>query len=208
MNYNKITEIATDRRISIPQLAEKIGMSKRGLYVALKENSMRIDTLEKIAKVLEIPISVFFDSGNENEPGEILKKLETAKENLANQAKSYSELEAKYDNLLIINSLNEKLVESAIRETALKEKIIYLLDDAINSIQFSVDEHLKVSFMNEYPELYEKNDRDAWRNYLKNNQLYKKLMAICKLIEPLFRQRLTSLLENNDLTLDQDLTNL
>jgi len=208
MNYNKITEIATDRRISIPQLAEKIGMSKRGLYVALKENSMRIDTLEKIAKVLEIPISVFFDSGNENEPGEILKKLETAKENLANQAKSYSELEAKYDNLLIINSLNEKLVESAIRETALKEKIIYLLDDAINSIQFSVDEHLKVSFMNEYPELYEKNDRDAWRNYLKNNQLYMELMAICKPIEPWFRQRLTSLLENNDLTLDQDLTNL
>lgn len=61
LNYNKITELTENKRLSIPQLAQKIGMSKRGLYMGIKENSLRIDTLEKIAEALEVPVTVFFD---------------------------------------------------------------------------------------------------------------------------------------------------
>ena len=61
MNYNKITEVLADKHLSVPQLAQKIGMSKRGLYVGIKENSLRIDTLEKIADALEVTVTVFFD---------------------------------------------------------------------------------------------------------------------------------------------------
>ena len=55
-------------------------MSKRGLYVALKENSLRIDTLERIAKALEVPVTIFFsDESNNLDIGELNIEIENLK---------------------------------------------------------------------------------------------------------------------------------
>ena len=60
MNFRYIADLCEQRRISIPELAEKIGISKPGLYRSIQNKSMKIDTLEKIAKALDTPVYYFF----------------------------------------------------------------------------------------------------------------------------------------------------
>jgi transcriptional regulator with XRE-family HTH domain len=60
MNYNKIKEISTSRGISFPQLAEKIGMTKRGFYASIENETLTIKTLERIAESLGIRVDEFF----------------------------------------------------------------------------------------------------------------------------------------------------
>lgn len=60
MEYSKIKSLADKRNLSIPQIASKIGMSKAGLYVAIEKKRLNVDTIEKIAKALSVPVSYFF----------------------------------------------------------------------------------------------------------------------------------------------------
>lgn len=62
MDYSKIKIKAIEKGITIPQLAEKIGMSKAGLYLAIDKKRLTVDTLEKILKVLDLPIDSLFEN--------------------------------------------------------------------------------------------------------------------------------------------------
>jgi transcriptional regulator with XRE-family HTH domain len=61
MNYRKIHSFCIKKGISLAALAEKIGLSRVGFYQAIKKQSLKIDSLEKIAKALDVPIYEFFD---------------------------------------------------------------------------------------------------------------------------------------------------
>jgi len=108
MNYNKITEVLASNHLSVPQLALKIGMSKRGLYVGIKENSLRIDTLEKIAEALDVPVTVFFD------------------EDQIINSKSELELRGEIEKLKSENDLNIKRVKELQESVEDKKRIINL----------------------------------------------------------------------------------
>jgi transcriptional regulator with XRE-family HTH domain len=69
MNFNKIREYCEERKITIPELASRIGISEPGLYQVLRNKSMKVDLLEKISEVLDFPIWTFFDL----DPGKELK---------------------------------------------------------------------------------------------------------------------------------------
>lgn len=43
-------------------MAKKIGLSRGAIYKMINENSTKIETLEKIAETLGVPITVFFDN--------------------------------------------------------------------------------------------------------------------------------------------------
>ena len=60
-NYNKIKELSTEKHIPFNALAEKIGVSRAGLYRTIENQTLSVAVLEKIAKVLEVPITAFFD---------------------------------------------------------------------------------------------------------------------------------------------------
>lgn len=64
MNINKINDLCLKRGITLLQLSKKIGMSN-SFYTTLKTGSLKVETLEKIAEVLEVPIIVFFEDENE-----------------------------------------------------------------------------------------------------------------------------------------------
>lgn len=73
-NLLKIKDIAEQKNISIRELAERVGIRENQIHVMCRTNSTKIDTLEKIAKVLDVPVSEFFDdapaisvSGNHNQ---------------------------------------------------------------------------------------------------------------------------------------------
>ena len=60
-NLFKIKEIARAKRISIKNLAENVGITEQGLQKLIRDNSTKVETLEKIAHELEVPIGYFFD---------------------------------------------------------------------------------------------------------------------------------------------------
>jgi transcriptional regulator with XRE-family HTH domain len=60
MNYEIIKELAKQKGLSIKKLGDEIGMSDSGLYTAFINNTLKIDTLEKIAEVLGVSPSYFF----------------------------------------------------------------------------------------------------------------------------------------------------
>lgn len=60
-NLHKIKDIAEMQGISIRALAEAIGVKENQIHVMVRTNSTKIETLEKIANILRVPIAVFFN---------------------------------------------------------------------------------------------------------------------------------------------------
>lgn len=63
-NLLKIKEFAEKKNIPLEHVAKDSGITVQGLYKIIRENSTKVETLEKIAKSLDVPISVFFEDGN------------------------------------------------------------------------------------------------------------------------------------------------
>ena len=61
MNLLRIKIKSEENGISIRSLSDKIGMSEQNLHRCIREGRIEAGALEKIAAVLEIPISYFFD---------------------------------------------------------------------------------------------------------------------------------------------------
>ena len=109
MDYKALKELITSKRKNIPTLAKEIGMSKPGLYLAIDKERLTVDTLEKIAKALEVPISVFFDEETPN--SETFEQIKTLKRKLhiieGHLFNLYGYNETKLDTLS--NSLRDKV---------------------------------------------------------------------------------------------------
>lgn len=60
-NLLKIKEIAEAQGISIRALADAIGVKENQIHVMVRTNSTKIETLEKIANTLHVPVAVFFN---------------------------------------------------------------------------------------------------------------------------------------------------
>jgi len=61
-NLSIIRELCKEKNISLKKLGEEIGIkTPQGVQRMINENSTTIDRLEKIAKLLEVPIWRFFD---------------------------------------------------------------------------------------------------------------------------------------------------
>ncbi len=92
MNFNKIKSICEEKGLTIPLLADKIGLSEAGLYQSFRNQSMKVDVIEKIAEVLETPIWIFFDL----DPG---SQIDALNEEIAGYKKTIENLEAKMSDI-------------------------------------------------------------------------------------------------------------
>lgn len=63
VNLLKIRTIAKGKKISMRELATAVGITEAGLYGLMSKNSTKVETLEKIAIYLKIPVSTFFEEG-------------------------------------------------------------------------------------------------------------------------------------------------
>lgn len=60
MDVNKrVKSVCDEKRVSIRELAKRIGMSFSGLYTALNNDSLKVITLIKIAEALQVNVIVF-----------------------------------------------------------------------------------------------------------------------------------------------------
>lgn len=60
-NLQKIKDLAETRKISIRELADRVGVKENQIHVMCRTNSTKIDTLEKIAHELGVPTAYFFN---------------------------------------------------------------------------------------------------------------------------------------------------
>ncbi len=63
-NLSIIRQLCVEKKITQKDLARRIGISHNGLQNIMKTGSAKIDTLEKIAEVLDISVLVFFREKN------------------------------------------------------------------------------------------------------------------------------------------------
>ncbi len=84
-NLQIIKSLADKKNITIDRLAELVGLKSGAIYKMISENSTKIETLEKIAMVLEVPTGTFFDDwpGDYTESGQPIIKVKRPKVFLA-----------------------------------------------------------------------------------------------------------------------------
>ena len=63
-NLQKIKEIAEEKNISLSALAGELGITPQALFKLMRNNSTKIETLEKIATILKVPVVSFFEDGD------------------------------------------------------------------------------------------------------------------------------------------------
>jgi len=74
-NLKIISEILRERNISFRLFSEEVGMSESGLKRIIRCNSTRIQSLERIAEVLDVPVGIFFGEGSHrSEPSSALHR--------------------------------------------------------------------------------------------------------------------------------------
>lgn len=126
---NKIRKKLVDHNMTIKDLCYKIGMSENGYAKMMKNESAKLSTLEKIAKVLDVPMQFFFD-GEYN--------LNDSSINIATEGKaSY-----KQDNssMKINNKQNHGTVNNNFEENKYKSSTS---QDDINKLLIATYERIK-----------------------------------------------------------------
>ena len=58
---NRIRKLIDDRKLTIREFAEKIGVSEPGIHNMFRTHDMKVSTLQKIADYFDVPITYFFD---------------------------------------------------------------------------------------------------------------------------------------------------
>jgi transcriptional regulator with XRE-family HTH domain len=74
MDYTKIEELVKSKGWTLGGLAEKIGVTRAGFYRTLEQKTMKVETLEKIAQVLDVPVSEFFDTKDDDLEYDFMKQ--------------------------------------------------------------------------------------------------------------------------------------
>ena len=65
MNYYKIKIELEKRGLSVKDFCRQIDVTEQGFYQMIRNESMKVDVLERISAVLNVPISYWFDAKNE-----------------------------------------------------------------------------------------------------------------------------------------------
>ncbi|PKP22712.1 MAG: hypothetical protein CVU05_02735 [Bacteroidetes bacterium HGW-Bacteroidetes-21] len=89
MISNKIKELIDDKRMSIKELAEKIGYTDVGFRKALFKDDFKLSTLNKIADILEIEFIDLFED-EINDYYDEYSKIENQINNLQTSIRKYA----------------------------------------------------------------------------------------------------------------------
>lgn len=60
-NLQKIKELSKDKNIPLKAIAEQIGISEQGIHKMIREETMSAVVLEKITRILNVSVCMFFD---------------------------------------------------------------------------------------------------------------------------------------------------
>jgi transcriptional regulator with XRE-family HTH domain len=61
MNYYRIKIELETRGITVKDFCKQINLTEQGLYQMIRNESMKVDVLERISEALKVPVSYWFD---------------------------------------------------------------------------------------------------------------------------------------------------
>lgn len=99
--YDRIKELIMQKKLTVVNLCEKVGITEGGFYASIRNNSMKISTLEKIASSLDVELCEIFTPSKEyieQNGGQTVKKIRPEEEIIQLKEK--------------INTLNEQLLDA------------------------------------------------------------------------------------------------
>jgi len=111
----KIKELQAKGRIEFKELAENIGMTTQGLRVAIKNEKIMSDSLEKIAKFFNVPVGYFFDDPAVNQINQVANG-------------NFNQMGIALDKCNHQLELLQERIDGLKKEVAAKDKIISLLE--------------------------------------------------------------------------------
>lgn len=59
-----IRELAKDKKVKLKDLASEIGMTEAGLQRIFRENTTSIDSIERLCRYFDVPVSFFFEESS------------------------------------------------------------------------------------------------------------------------------------------------
>ncbi|MDY0103222.1 MAG: hypothetical protein RBS07_09790 [Lentimicrobium sp.] len=131
-NYNKIKELSTEKQVPFNALAEKIGVSRAGFYRTIENKTLSVAVLEKIAEVLEEPITAFFELDTVD--SEEIKRLNI-------------EIELRDSK---IHELNNRIQEFRTSINFYRREIKYLLNSLLDYINENITEATSIAQNSEH----------------------------------------------------------
>lgn len=60
-NLQSVKVISRDKKISLRSIADQLSITEQGLHKMIREETMSAVVLEKVAKILNVNVCVFFD---------------------------------------------------------------------------------------------------------------------------------------------------
>jgi len=119
MNIKKLRDLMKIKKISQREISSKIGMTQSGFSSAVISGDFKVSTLERIAKVLEVPVGYFFDETGINGVNQKAVGLNINQNSGNNNNNNDCQKE--------ISKLKQQVEEGLQRELKLKDEIINLL---------------------------------------------------------------------------------
>ncbi len=62
INLKKVKQLAKEKNLSLKELSKRVGITEQGLQNMMSKNTCNLSTLQKIADVLDVSETVFFES--------------------------------------------------------------------------------------------------------------------------------------------------
>jgi len=122
----KIKELVEKKRIPLIELSEKIGKTRNTLYNYMNNTTViDVETLQKIADVLEVPVTYFFDG------------TDTAK-----SSERENELERELEHYKLVNEFNKLWINSNL-------EYLFIYANALTSKYFTVCSLVKNVYSNQ-----------------------------------------------------------
>lgn len=58
--YDRMKELIGQKKMTVVTLCEKVGITEGGFYASIRNNSMKINTMDRIATALDVELKQFF----------------------------------------------------------------------------------------------------------------------------------------------------
>lgn len=118
MNYNIIDVILKTKKLTKKYLYEAIEMSKGGFDRTVTNDTLKVRDLEKMAKVLDVPVCLFFNEEGIEKVQNFFNGIENAQVSIGNATSQKGEFGSKKET-----STNNELFMLREKYKALEEKL-------------------------------------------------------------------------------------
>jgi len=179
---SRIQKLAKERQITIKNLCKEVNVSEAGLYYSIKNNTLKVETLLKISKVLDVDARYFFTNEISEE---IAKKNQELEKQIYDSARAQLKLYMENANLSKLNFKLKKrntlimyyIITKILKDESIKKLMIaeYINDCYDNDFLLKLNGGIHEAVLEERENFLTGTSEGSLTNDLNLNAIYNKL---------------------------------